>query len=207
MPSHAHTAHSHGRDVATGELALPAAGVSIPGTLTGYAGGGQSHENMPPFAVLLPIIYGAGGCPEGEEMVYPDYAYIRPAAGIVLTGSHLQKWELADQWLQEVFAQYPAALNDKVEWPFYLAEGTYDLRIFYVKNYNYGIGTFHLDGDLVGTIDFYSDPPQLNQVALFEEVSVTGNGNHVLTVEVLSKNKSATDYYWAITNIVLGVEL
>lgn len=58
MPTHAHTAHSHGLDTMTGELVLPSAGVTMPGTLTGYAGGGLSHENMPPFLGLLPIILG-----------------------------------------------------------------------------------------------------------------------------------------------------
>ena len=56
MPIHAHSCHSHSLEVMTGELVVPAAGIPIPGTLTGYAGSSLSHENMQPFVTVVFII-------------------------------------------------------------------------------------------------------------------------------------------------------
>jgi microcystin-dependent protein len=56
MPAHTHSVHTHltGLAVAPGELVVTIPSI-LPGA-TGSAGGGDAHDNMPPWAGLLPCI-------------------------------------------------------------------------------------------------------------------------------------------------------
>jgi len=56
MPSHHHSEHNHGLPALTLEGAIPVSTPNVvPGT-TGDTGGGESHNNMPPYIALRPFI-------------------------------------------------------------------------------------------------------------------------------------------------------
>lgn len=56
IPGHTHSVHSHIPGVAVTPGELPVSTPDITGSSTGSTGGGQSHENRPPFLALNPWI-------------------------------------------------------------------------------------------------------------------------------------------------------
>jgi len=56
MPAHDHSVHAHGIPALTPEGAIPVSTPNIVNGSTGSAGGGASHNNMPPYIALRPYV-------------------------------------------------------------------------------------------------------------------------------------------------------
>lgn len=56
MPAHTHSVHAHGIPALTPEGAIPVSTPNIVNGSTGSTGGGNAHNNMPPYIALLPVI-------------------------------------------------------------------------------------------------------------------------------------------------------
>lgn len=131
---------------------------------------------------------------------YPMYWSTPWVAGKVITGSpnivHIQDFNFE----QAVFYQDPPALNDEMEFNLFLNVGNYRMSALGITSNDAGIASVYLNGNLVGTMDWYSISQGNNVVKTFTFTNPS-NGLITLRTKALSKNASSADYYIPINEI------
>jgi hypothetical protein len=90
------------------------------------------------------------------------------------------------------------ALNDSMDCGFVSLAGTYTLNVLGTTNSNYGIITVYIDGNSIGTIDWYATSVNRNVLKTIASVALT-DGYHKITFTVTSKNGSSNGYNWTLT--------
>lgn len=91
------------------------------------------------------------------------------------------------------------ASGDEVSYDEGLSAGTWKLRVAYVKNVAYAIGTVSVDGVDVGTIDSYiASGNPTNNVASFTGIVVPTAKNVRVRIRVVSRNASATGWFFLL---------
>lgn len=99
----------------------------------------------------------------------------------------------------------PAADGDAFTQSFFLEAGTYTFTVVGYTDINRGKLDWYIDNVLIASgEDWYSASGTYNVVKTHTNISVTGNGRHVLKGVINGKNASSSGYFYTLTKYWLS---
>jgi hypothetical protein len=118
---------------------------------------------------------------------------------IILNGSALTKLAVGADNIgrfpyHRYYAQIPSAVNDSFENYFTLDAGTYDFIVLCRTGSNQGIIAWQVDGVGIGSTDLYAASGLEYGQKSIVGVTISRNGQHILTGTVSSKHASSSAY-------------
>jgi len=146
------------------------------------------------LADMLNIYFGEGG------LILPVQATIWADEFINEIGASVSPFKIDEQMYNMAVSQSAAANDDTWVQKFVLDAGDYVLSALSIKADYDGIVDFLIDGDVVGTEDYYSPTTDFNQRQDFPFTLSVG-GIHELAVHVTGKNASSSDYFMHFTKL------
>ena len=147
---------------------------------------------MPQVSVL------SAGRGKFEDVPLLEYAIWHDEARII-TGAAITSFILASQAYNVAASQNPAAINDEFEHDITLETGIYTLYILGVNSNLQGILDWYLDGNLIGSKDFYAGALTYNVKVSIAGIVVATGGHHALSCKIASKNPLSSNYYTGLT--------
>lgn len=135
-----------------------------------------------------------------SPQLFPHEAIYWHNYPLIVAGNALQIFHDAANDFGWRGLQSTPAINDHWRSKIFLAEGDYDILVCHARGTNHGIVTIDIGGeDAPITLDMYGTSA-LNLYTSFR-MFITGDGEHQIDGNVLSKNAGSTNYYCSITAI------
>ena len=139
----------------------------------------------------------------GSSVSYPKTWTMWHDQSKVTNGNAIRKSNNTNQPYGRYADQNTPANGDISENGFYVAAGTYTLKMLIIKETDTGKLDISIDGgSVIGTIDFYGSLAWGQEVSI-SSVVISTDGYHKLTMTVNGKNASSSDYHCYITKIWL----
>lgn len=95
-----------------------------------------------------------------------------------------------------------AVANSYLEWQVLLSAGTWKLEIMGITNTDEGIATLTLDGNSIGTLDWYGSLT-FNVIKSITGIVIASTGIKTLRLTATTKNGSSSEYYISLQFICL----
>lgn len=143
----------------------------------------------------MPTTFSATNLPKRATMWHDE--------STVLVGNALTRAVDTNQRYNTYSYQSAPAINDTFTQSFFLRAGDYYLLAIGIKFTDRGIVTWTIDTTVIGTWDLYAAAAAYNSLFTSSLFTLVGDGYHVLTGKVASKNASSTNYTAPITKIWL----
>lgn len=126
---------------------------------------------------------------------YPQIAGSLWYLGKVIAGSDLRHIINNRTIYYSYYEQEPPALNDEIEFQFYLKAGTYRLDVWGYGNKSQSLQTVFLNGVSVGTMDWYDSPEKPVSIRSINNVTVATDGLQSLRFKTTGKNTLSSALY------------
>lgn len=134
---------------------------------------------------------------------YPKTAVIFARYGTVTVGNAYTLLHNAAQDFAHRAIQVPPADGDSFTHPFYLAAGSYTMKVMGYEGVGRGRIDWYIDGVKVISLQDWYAAVDANNIIKSASVTVVGNGRHTLTCIVNGKNGASAEYYIDLTTIAL----
>ena len=139
----------------------------------------------------------------GSAVSYPKTWTMWHDQSKVTNGNAIRKSNNSNQPYGRYADQNAPANGDISENGFYVAAGTYTLKMLIIKETDTGKLDISIDGgSVIGTIDFYGSLAWGQEVSI-SSVVISTDGYHKLVMTVNGKNASSSDYHCYITKMWL----
>jgi len=134
----------------------------------------------------------------GSNVFRDGIAYDSIIAGTWDFNNDTAAW-YAGMWRNSSFAQ-----NDEISYKVYLTAGTYTLWTLGKSDTTMAIWTITIDGNSIGTLDYYGGSVVRNTIKSITGISVASSGIKLVNIKAATKNASSSDYHLGIQRIAFA---
>lgn len=155
-------------------VTLPISFVQIPASA-----GGLTLDNILPWRIDTDIFE--------QAISHVNWDTVFDSSSAIMNG-----WKLSS-----------GAQNAEISFDVFLAAGTWDVELLYVKDPASGIFSIQFDSVEKGTVDSYAAATAYNNRSTVSGITVTTSAKVRLTLKMATKNASSSSYYGRIQHIQL----